>query len=180
MKKLGDLDQRIQQKIAESQKETELLKQQQLESLKKELAQTSQNALNSFRKDIHKYEQIVHRRLQETCEEVTQQTQYARKTLSQFWLAQICLTSILGLGFYAGTWGWIQYVSNQTKAMHRQQQSLSQEIENLQKSARLLQEKTWGVGLMETDNGKFVVLPETMRDEAQWTCGGQPCMKLEE
>ncbi|MHC1712355.1 MAG: hypothetical protein AB9872_09405 [Solidesulfovibrio sp.] len=58
-------------------------------------------------------------------------------------------------------------------------QTLREDKNALETIATQLQERTWGLQLMENQEGRFIILPPKTSAHTGWTVGKQQAVKLE-
>ena len=77
------------------------------------------------------------------------------------------------IGVALGLWGLISFLSWDIQQKIETRRELAAEIEQQQKTVERLHETTWGVVLVEDEQGiRFVVLPEGTRVDPSWILGG--------
>ncbi len=82
----------------------------------------------------------------------------------------ICL-AVSGAG-----WGYVTWLAYSIERQRGERTDLKWEIERQQATVRELEQKTWGVGLAERENGRFLTLPEGSK--TGWQIGDTPAVKL--
>ena len=85
-------------------------------------------------------------------------------------LRRITLVGVfLGVSLSLGTFGvnlaLVQWQSSRIESLREERAQLETEIADQRLTLERLNEKTWGVDLVENNDGKFVVLPRDTRQE---------------
>ena len=146
---LGDLERDLQQKLSQERKQIEQLHSAELEKLKNNLEQECSRVLTTIKADM----------------EIT------RRTINTQWKWFLLLpgATILSLliVFLVSSWLMMQSLVNQAKEIQTQKQTLE-----------ILKEKTWGIEIYQTKNGRFLILPPDTEYQTNWRCNGKPCLKL--
>ena len=171
MSNIGDLQKRLGQRLQSAKKKAKELEKESFDNFKEQLTEITQTALKTTQKDINSHLEEVREELKEMHSEISSQTLIARAIMGRFWRTQIALTSGIILTIFGGSWGWMQYVSAQTRSHWEEQ-------EKALRNTVSLRQDSWGVTLIQTDNGRFVVLPPNHPQKTNWTCLGRPCIKL--
>ena len=146
---LGDLEKDLQQKLEADRRQIEALHKSELEKLRQNLERECWSVLNTIKADTERMRQTLTAQLK--------------------WyliLPGATLMSLL-VAFSGGSWVMMQSLTNQAKEIQTQKQTLE-----------MLKNKTWGVELHQTQNGRFLILPPDTKYPTEWKCNGQPCLKL--
>ena len=102
--------------------------------------------------------------------------------LRKAWARTLATALSLLLGISIGSWGLAQWLSARARTL----MELEARIEQQELTLERLEATTWGLGLHETSNGKYVLLPPGARvldhnnraAVPAWTVGQQPAIKL--
>jgi DNA repair exonuclease SbcCD ATPase subunit len=91
---------------------------------------------------------------------------------------------LLGLGLTSGLplggWGLTTLAKRHISSLHQNITALSHQKASLEATLKQLESKTWGLSLIETPEGRFIILPPKATLKTGWTFGKQPAVKLEE
>ena len=93
-------------------------------------------------------------------------TRPVRGTLRRLTVLYIALGVLLSLGTWGTNLALVQWQSSRIENLKEERTQLEEEIGNQRRTVQRLNEKTWGVDLVENVNGKFVLLPRGTR--AAW------------
>ena len=93
------------------------------------------------------------------------------------WLRPVAVGVAICLAVGGAGWGYLIWLEARIESQRKTRAELTQDIEQQQATVRELEQDTWGVGLAELENGRFLILPE---DTAQrwWNQGDKPAVKL--
>lgn len=93
------------------------------------------------------------------------------------WLRPVCVGLLICLGLTLGSWGLIEGIAARIESQRQTLTEGKQDIERQQATVRELKQDTWGVGLHEEADGRFLILPENTA-KRWWNLGDQPAVKL--
>ena len=62
--------------------------------------------------------------------------------------------------------------------LQEEHEKLKTAIQDEEATLTKLESKTWGLSLYEDEKGRFIVLPEGMRTESNWTVGKRDAIRL--
>ena len=85
---------------------------------------------------------------------------------------------LIFFGISGGSWGLMQWLSASIQSRIETLATLDVQIEDASETLAEIEEATWGVTLLATDRGRFVVLSEGTLDHPPWTVAGRPALKL--
>ena len=93
-------------------------------------------------------------------------------------LRRITLVGVfLGVSLSLGTWcanlALVQWQSSRIESLREERVQLEEEIGNQRRTVQRLNEKTWGIDLVENNDGKFVGLPRDTRPETPFQFEGR-------
>ena len=101
-----------------------------------------------------------------------------RVILLNAWLRPLVVGLIIFVGISGGSWGLMHWLSASIQGRIETLATLDVQIEDARETLVEIEETTWGVTLLETDRGRFVVVPEGTLDHPPWTVDGRPALKL--
>ena len=93
------------------------------------------------------------------------------------WLRPVAVGVAICLAVSGAGWGYVTWLAYTIERQREERASLQLEIEQQQATVRELEKKTWGVGLAELENGRFLILPEDS-EKRWWNQGDKPAVKL--
>jgi len=70
-------------------------------------------------------------------------------------------------------------LKNKATALQNEIQDLRDDKAALETTVAKLSERTWGLKLLENQDGRFIVLPPKTTPKTGWTVGKQQAVKLE-
>ena len=123
--------------------------------------------------DLQKHAVELQNKAQETFSAlpsaVEQAGQKIRSTGLQMALIRLALVVCGGsVGFFV--WS--------TESLREEREQLDVEVRAAQASLEKMQAKTWGLTFQESEKGRFIVLPEGMTSETNWTVGKRDAIRL--
>ncbi len=95
------------------------------------------------------------------------------------WLQALLLSMALLAGTVLGGWGVVTLFTHRVMALQDEIQSLHASKAELENAAGHLEKRTWGLKLLENQDGRFIILPPKTSAQAGWTVGKQQAVKLE-
>ena len=94
------------------------------------------------------------------------------------WLRPLVVGLMIFVAISGGSWRLMHWLATSIQGRIETLATLDVQIEDARETLAEIEETTWGVTLLETDRGRFVVLPEGTLDHPPWTVGGRPALKL--
>ena len=101
-----------------------------------------------------------------------------RVVLLNAWLRPLVVGLVIFVGISGGSWGLMHWLSTGIQDRIETRAALDVQIEDARATLAEIEETTWGVTLLETDRGRFVVLPDGTLEHPPWTVDGRPALKL--
>ena len=101
-----------------------------------------------------------------------------RVMLLNAWLRPLVVGLTIFLTISGGSWGLMHWLSVRIQSRIETRAALDVQIEDARATLAEIEETTWGVTLVETDRGRFVVLPDGTLEHPPWTVDGRPALKL--
>ena len=100
--------------------------------------------------------------------------------LARRWFGVWMIGLSLCLGIFGGSWGLLQWLSSEVRSERARLEMLREEIVESRRTLARLEEETWGVLLVEDEDGKrFVVLPRGTPTSPRWgSLDGRPVYEL--
>ncbi|MDE2882564.1 MAG: hypothetical protein OXP70_11960 [Acidobacteriota bacterium] len=105
-------------------------------------------------------------------------TARTRVILLNAWLRPLVVGLVIFVGISGGSWGLMRWLSAGIQRRIETRARLDVQIEDARATLAEIEETTWGVTLVETERGRFVVLPDGTLEHPPWTVGGRPALKL--
>lgn len=169
---LASLTQRMRAKTEQDRQEIEALARKQFSDLSESLRQSSTAALSTteaaIRDRLGSLEQTIASRCQ------TLSWAFGKKCLQALFLS---LSMLLGASL--GGWGVVTLLTRKVTALQGEIQNLHASKAELESIADQLEKRTWGLRLLENQDGRFIVLPPKTSARTDWTVGKQKAVKLE-
>jgi len=101
-----------------------------------------------------------------------------RVVLLNAWLRPLVVGLTIFFTISGGSWGLMHWLSTNIQSRIETLAWLDVQIEDARATLAEIEETTWGVTLVETERGRFVVLPDGTLEHPPWTVGGRPALKL--
>ena len=101
-----------------------------------------------------------------------------RVILLNAWLRPLVVGLSLFLAFSGGSWGLMHWLSTTIQSRIETLATLEVHIEDARETLAEIEDRTWGVTLLEVDGERFVMLPDGTLDDPPWTVGERPALKL--
>ncbi len=156
----GDLTLRVQSRLETDRKQIEESTMRELERLGESLSGVASAALRSIESDTEKA------------------TGRMRALLLRAWLRPLMVGLSLFLGFSAGSWATMHWLS---ASIQRRIETLEMEnlrIEDARGMLAEIEETTWGVTLREVNGERYVTLPAGTMVRPAFSVDGRPYVKL--
>jgi len=169
---LASLAERMRAKTEQDQQELEALTRQQFNALSESLRQSSTAALRTT-------ESAIQEKLGKLEENITSHCQTLSWAFGRKWLQALLLSMGLLTGTALGGWGVMTLLTHKVMALQEEIQSLEASKAELESTAGQLKKRTWGLRLLENQDGRFIILPPKTSAQIGWTVGKQQAVKLE-
>lgn len=169
---LASLAERMRAKTEQDRQELEALTRQQLDALSKSLRQSSAAALRTTEAAIQEKLGILEESIASRCQTLSW-------TFGRKWLQALLLSMALLAGMALGGWGVMTLFTHRIMALQDEVQSLEASKAELESIAGQLEKRTWGLRLLENQDGRFIILPPKTSAHAGWTVGKQQAVKVE-
>ena len=101
-----------------------------------------------------------------------------RVMLLNAWLRPLVAGLLIFVAVSGGSWGLMHWLSTGIQSRIETRAVLDVQIEEARETLAGIEQTTWGVTLVETGRGRFVVLPEGTLEHPPWTVDGRPALKL--
>lgn len=159
-------------KTEQDRQELEALTRHQFDALSKSLRQSSAAALNTT-------EAAIQEKLGTLEESIVSRCQTLSWTFGRKWLQALLLSMALLAGAALGGWGVMAMLTHRLTALQDEIQSLNANKADLENTVGQLEKRTWGLKLLENQDGRFIVLPPKTSAHTGWTVGKQQAVKVE-
>ncbi|WP_243359606.1 hypothetical protein [Fundidesulfovibrio terrae] len=169
---LASLAERMRSKAEQDRQELEVLTRQRFDALSESLRQSSTAALSITEAAI----QDALGRLEASIASRCQTLSWA---FSRRWLQALLLGLALLMGIALGGWGLLAMLQSKAAALQGEIQDLRADKAALEATVAKLSDRTWGLKLLENQEGRFIVLPPNTTPKTGWTVGKQQAVKLE-
>lgn len=169
---LASLTERMRTKATQDRETIEALTRQQFDVLSESLRQSSTAALSTTEAAI----QDALGRLEAS---VASRCQTLSWTFGRRWLQALLLSLALLVGVASGGWGLLNMLQSKATALQNEIQDLRADKAALETTVTQLSERTWGLKLLENQEGRFIILPPKTTPKTGWTVGKQQALKLE-
>lgn len=159
-------------KAEQDRQELEALTRQQFDALSENLRQSSTDALSTTEAAIQDALGRLEASIASGCQ--TLSLAFGRK-----WLQALLLGLALLMGVASGGWGLLNMLQSKATALQSEIQDLREDKAGLEATVAHLNDRTWGLKLLENQDGRFIVLPPKTTPKTGWTMGKQQAVKLE-
>ena len=156
----NDLTGRLRKRLETERREIEELTASELERLAENSRRVARSALNTIERDT---------------EEATGRV---RELLLKAWLRPLIVGLSLWLGFFAGSWATMRWLTGSIQARIETRTELNRNIEDARRTLAQLEVDTWGVVFHEIEGERFVVVPDGALADPPWRVDGRPALKL--
>lgn len=181
MKKISTLDnlqKYLLQKQEEKREQIEALTRQELEQLGVNLRNAVNRVLHTTENDMQGRIARMNQSLEKGLGQTRRQVDALQSTMQKMWIKHVLIGLSLFLGISLGSWGLMQFLSSQIMSRAETLAQIQRHIEHERQTLQILQDKTWGVTLRQSKEGRFVVLPPGTKPEISWRVGGRPALML--
>jgi len=169
---LASLAERMRAKTEQDRQELEALTRQQFTALGESLRQSSTAALRTT-------EAAIQEKLGTLEESIASRCQTLSWTFGRKWLQALLLGMGLLMGTALGGWSVVTLLTNRVLALQGEIQSINASKAELESIASQLEKRTWGLRLLENQDGRFIILPPKTSAQTGWTVGKQQAVKME-
>jgi len=169
---LASLAERMRSKAEQDRQELEALTRRQFDALSESLRRSSTAALSTTEAAI----QDALGRLEASIDSRCQTLSW---TFGRKWLQVLLLGLALLMGTALGGWGLLTMLQSKAMALQNEIQELREDKATLEATVTKLSDRTWGLRLLENQEGRFIVLPSKTTPKTGWTMGKQQAVKLE-
>jgi hypothetical protein len=169
---LADLTERLKSKTEQERQTAERQIEAEFKSLSVNVNASMKNALST----------IENAMLHETAT-VRESTASHIKMLNNGFIKHWLVCGLLSLGLTSGLalggWGLAALAQRQVTNLRQEVSFLKREKVNLEDTLKQLESQTWGLRLLETTEGRFIILPPKINLKLGWSFGKQSAAKLE-
>lgn len=103
----------------------------------------------------------------------------SNKNLVKAWFRASTIALALTIGLSVGAWGLLRLAVGQIGSVHSEISSLEKQKKELQTTVDVLERQTWGVRLIENQEGRFIVLSPKVTAQSGWTYEKNTALELE-
>lgn len=169
---LASLAERMRTKTEQDRQELEALTRQQFNALSESLRQSSTAALRTT-------EAAIQEKLGTLEENIASRCQTLSWAFGRKWLQALFLSMAMFAGTALGGWGVVTLLTHKVMALQDEIQSLETSKTELESTTEQLEKRTWGLKLLENQEGRFIILPPKTSAQTGWTVGKQQAVKVE-
>lgn len=169
---LNSLTERMKARTEQDRQEVEALTRQQFSTLQQSLSESSKNALSTT-------EAAILSQLSSLEQNVTSRCRILSRAFGTKCLQAALLSLCILAGAALGGWGLFILAGNKAASLQREIAGLTAYKDSLEKTAAQLEAKTWGLTLVESPEGRFIVPPVKNPLKPGWTVGKTPAWKVE-
>lgn len=176
---IGDLSSKLKDKISQDREEFEKIARSEFESLQRSLSASSQSALRTIEADISGQLGRMSTTISESLRELEAKNKRFHRALAKTLARSTALGLCLILGGAIGTWLLTMATNRYTVELRQEITELREQRASAQQTLATLEKKTWGIQLLDTKEGRFIILPQKTTAKPGWTIGKRPAIKLE-
>ncbi len=176
---LGDLTNRLQERIAKDREEMEQIARSELQHLQQNLRESSDAALNTMASDIAAQSQAARQHITASLSGLEQSTERWKSSLAVLLMRNTIIGLALTLGIGIGAWGLMKALSWRLERLQEETGQWKAQRDALKAQATALERKTWGIVLMEDKSGRYIILPPGTKVQPYETRDKRPALRLE-
>jgi len=176
---LGDLTNRLHERIAKDREEMEQIARSELQHLQQSLRASSSAALNTMTSDIAAQSQAARQSVTTSLSGLEQSTERWRSALALIVLRNTLIGLALTLGIGIGAWGLMTALSWRLESLQEEAAQAKALRDALKAQTTALERKTWGIVLMEDKSGRYIVLPPGAKVQPYQTQDKRSALRLE-
>lgn len=125
--------------------------------------------------DLQKHAIELQNKAQETFSALPSAVEQAGQKIRSTGLQMALILLGLAIVVCGGSVGFFVW---STESLREEREQLDVEVRAAQASLEKMQAKTWGLTFQESEKGRFIVLPEGMTSETNWTVGKRDAIRL--
>ena len=167
------LSEKLKAKTELDRLEIETMIKSELEKLAISLKTQSEDVLSTTLVDIQKQIDSKTEPLVKMLSEIQTEASKLNALTTKAWLRPALISVAILASISIACWGLSAYISMIIESQINQKVELSNQIAVLEATVSKLEAKTMGVTIIESKDGKFLVLPEGMTATTGWTIGKQ-------
>lgn len=176
---IGDLSSKLKNKIRQDRERFEQIAESEFKTLQHNLSVSSKNALSTIEADINASLGRMSKTISNSLSQLEEQNHRFQKTmlsrLSKF--AMLGLSLILGVAL--GTWLLTVMTNKYISTLYDDITALRRQKKQAQQTLKALEQQTWGIQFLESERGRFIVLPQEMKIKTGWSLGESQAIKVE-
>ena len=176
---LGDLTNRLHERIAKDREEMEQIARSELQHLQQSLRESSSAALSTMASDIAAQSQAAQQSVTASLSGLEQSTEHWRSVLGMVLMRNTCLGLALTLGIGIGAWGLMTALAWRLESLQEETGQWKAQRDALKAQATALERKTWGIVLMEDKSGRYIILPQGAKAQPYQTQDKRQALRLE-
>lgn len=148
---LKHLTEHLKEKTQQDRQQIENIVSDELTNMKRNLSDATRNALSTIKNDME-------REIRNARETLKDQTKVLSLSFAQRWLTASLMALAILLGLAVGGIGLTKLAERNARSLHQKITQLQQQQAQLESTVKQLQSQTWGLDLLETPDGRFIVL----------------------
>jgi DNA repair exonuclease SbcCD ATPase subunit len=149
---LKNLTEHLKEKTQQDRQQIENIVSDELTTLRQSLNDATRNALSTIKSDME-------REIRNAREALKEQTKVLSLSLAQRWLTASLMALAILLGLAVGGLGLAKLAERKARSLHQEITQLQQQQAKLESTVKQLQDQTWSLELLETSDGRFIILP---------------------
>lgn len=176
----GDLSSKLKDRINQDREQFETIARSEFENFQKSLSASLQSALHTTESDINAQLDSMNTTLTNSLLQLQSKNNTFHKAFARTLARSTTLGLYLVLGSALGAWLLTMTTTRYTLELQKEITKLQKQQTTAQQTLAALEQKTWGVQLLDTKEGRFIILPKTTTAKTGWTVGTKKALKLEQ
>jgi len=146
-----------------------------LESERREIEELTASELKRLGVNSRRVARNALRTIERDTEEATGRM---RELLVKAWLRPLIVGLSLWLGFFGGSWATMRWLAGSIQDRIETLARANARIEEAHETLAELEADTWGIGLLEIEGERYLVLPFGTLADPDWEVRDRPAVKL--
>jgi hypothetical protein len=162
----------MKEKAEQERQQIESIVSDELANLRQNLNSATQNALDTIKSDMEAA--IMNSR-----ETLKDQTATLNLAFGKRWLMVSLIALAATIGVTLGSWSLVKLMEWKITTLYQEISQLQEQQSRQQTAAKQLEAKTWGLELLDSPEGRFIILQPKTQARTGWTQGNRQAIKVE-
>lgn len=177
---MSSLATQLQKKLEQDRKEIAELTSNELKQLANDLHTRMKNELHTTAEGIISAHKTLRALIQQENNPTYNQATSLTNCLKMSWIMPPLVSLSLLLTISLGSWGLTRYFAHQIANKLAVMEQLDMRQAKAQKTLDTLTAGTWGIKLLENEQGRWIILPPNLNADTNWTTDERQAIRLEE